>query len=152
MKSLLLSIFGLLVIQCGTDQGESIEYTYNILNASGKNVKLIPYVNGNKEVENSITLQNNQTFTKKYVYTPPGAAGFTMTGLFNKTAIGSITHVEVVFDNSKKVIYQGCTESNQCFNQPRNIFNPIYNDEQVETYTITSEDNQNAVSCNGNCY
>jgi len=140
------------MIQCGTDQGESIEYTYNILNTSGKNVRLIPYVNGNKELENSITLPNSQTFTKKYTYTPPGAAGFTMTGLFNKTAVGSITHIEVVFDNTKRVIYQECTETNQCFNQPRNIFNPVYNDKEVETYTITSEDSQNATDCGGNCY
>jgi len=38
------------------------------------------------------------------------------------------------------------------FNQLRNIFNPIYNDEQIETYTITPEDYQIATDCNGICY
>lgn len=34
----------------------------------------------------------------------------------------------------------------------RNIFNYDYNNETTETYTITIDDYQNAIDCNGNCF
>ncbi|RTY65577.1 hypothetical protein EKL97_14235 [Flavobacterium sp. LS1P28] len=63
----------------------------------------------------------------------------------------NLTHIEITFNNTKKVIYQECTATNQCFNQARNIFNPMFRDERTEVYTITPEDYQNAQDCGGNC-
>lgn len=165
MKTLLLLSFGLLTICCGTDQGESIDYTYSISNNAGQNIKLVPYINGVPEMENAITLANNEKFTKKYTYNPPGAAGFNMTGLFKATAAGSITHVGVIYNNNHinlfTVFSEQCPTCANIPNNPypiiyneniRNLFNISFNDEQVETYSITSEDYQNATDCGGNCY
>ncbi|SFM51959.1 hypothetical protein SAMN05444143_101378 [Flavobacterium succinicans] len=151
MKKIYCIIVALFMLMGCTDQGDKITYDYSILNTSGKKIVLIPYIGGVKEVQNAITLQQNEKFNKKYIYYPPGAKGYNMSNLFSKTAIGSLTHVEIIFDDIKKVIYQECTTTNQCFNQARNIFNPVFSDEQTEVYTITPEDYQNAQDCGGNC-
>ncbi|MBB1193021.1 hypothetical protein DNC80_04975 [Flavobacterium sp. SOK18b] len=150
MKKLLMLISAIIIIS-GCEPGSVIDYDYTIVNDSGKKVVLIPYIGGVKEVQNAITLQQNEKFNKKYIYYPPGAKGYNMSNLFSKTTIGSLTHVEIIFDGIKKVIYQECTATNQCFNQARNIFNPVFSAEQTEVYTITPEDFQNAQDCGGNC-
>lgn len=160
MKELLVIGCAFLVLQCGTDQRESIEYNYSIQNSSGKPVKMIPYVNGIKDIQNAINLAPGESLNKKYTYKAPGAAGYTMTEFF----VSHTDYVEFVYNNEKINIFS--TYSQQCttcptinssfpviYNEnPRNIFNVKYRDDQIETYTITPEDYQNATPCNGNCY
>ncbi|MBC7475127.1 MAG: hypothetical protein H7263_12605 [Candidatus Sericytochromatia bacterium] len=74
-----------------------------------------------------------------------------MTRLFNSNTVGLFTHLEFVFNNSKRMIYEECSVTSNCNFLPRNIFRPEFNNEQTEIYTITTEDYQNAVDCGGNC-
>ena len=154
MKIILITIVSFLMIRCGTDQGETKTYNYTIKNNSNLKVELVPYFNGIVNHNQKKILQKNEIIDLQKKVIAPYNDGINMTSFFttNQPYLGSITHIEVVFDNSKKVIYQECTDTNQCFNQPRNIFNPIYNDNETEVYTITTEDYQNATDCNGNCY
>jgi hypothetical protein len=62
-----------------------------------------------------------------------------------------VTRVEITFNNSKKMIHEGCTQANQCVIPSRDIYNPIFSDERAETYIITPKDYLNAVDCGGNC-
>ena len=137
--------------RCGPEMKEERKYHYKIVNKSGYQLKLVPYVEGQVEHENSIILENNQFIEKKQT-SFAGGFGLTMMNFFNKTYVGNITHLEIIFDNQKKIIYEECNPNNNCNAQPRNIFNSLYNNELTETYTITPEDYQNAVDCGGNCY
>lgn len=152
MKSLLLLFTGLLMMRCGTDQGAPLYYDYKIENNSTAKVDLIPYFNGQPNYNLRISMANSVVMRlQKEVY-PPYNDGLMMSNFFVTPESGVLTHVEIVFDNTKKVLYQECTETNECYSQPRNIFNPLYNGGEVKTYTITSADFQNAANCNGNCY
>ncbi len=140
------------MIQCGTDQEETKYFDYSIKNNSGSKIDLVPYFNGQANYSLKVSLAKDGIINLKKEVKPPYNDGLLMSSFFVTPSSGHVTHIEVVFDNKKRVIYQECMETNQCFNQPRNIFNPVYNDKEVETYTITSEDSQNATNCGGNCY
>ncbi|MBB1193023.1 hypothetical protein DNC80_04985 [Flavobacterium sp. SOK18b] len=148
MKKLIIIIL-FSVWSCVPDTEKS--YDYSIINTSGVNVELIPYVDGVKKMDDRMILQNNQVYNKKY--TAYGAGGYNMSSLLQNLtkAPGSVTHLEIIFNTAKKVVYQECTATNQCFNQARNIFNPVFSADQTEVYTITPEDFQNAQDCGGNC-
>jgi hypothetical protein len=62
-----------------------------------------------------------------------------------------LTHLEITFNNSKKIIYEECAINSNCNTLPKNIFRAEFSSEQTEVYTITPEDYQNAVDCGGNC-
>jgi hypothetical protein len=137
-----------------TEQGEDREFNYTITNNSGVKIEMIPYFSGVKDVTNRVILNNADLINKTYTDRPPYSAVFRMYKIpfvDASTNLNNLTHIEITFNNLKKIIYQECTETNQCFNQPRNIFNPIFSDERTEVYTITPEDYQNAVDCGGNC-
>ena len=149
------------MMRCGTDQGESIEYNFSITNSSGKTIKMIPYINGVKDTNYILTLTNGDTLNKKYTYRPPGAAGYSMTQFFPSNT----DYVAVVYNNEKINIYSVYSvQCNTCpvisnnsfpivFNEnSRNLFNVNFNDGQIENYTITVDDFQNATDCGGNCY
>ncbi len=149
MKNLLFIFIILLLSRC-TEQGEVRNYNYTITNNSGVMVEMIPYFSGVKDGNYKVIINNGEKFNKTYTDRPP-YKGLLMFAIPFYGSKSNLTHIEITFNNSKKIIYQGCTETNQCFNQPRNIFNPIFSDEQTETYIITPEDYQNAVDCGGNC-
>jgi hypothetical protein len=148
-KLIIFGLFGLL--SCGPESSEEKHYDYSVVNNSGVTVEIIPYVNGMKEVNNKVTLQNGEIFNKKYTDHAPYSGGLSMRNIFISNTIGLFTHFEFVFKNSKKVIYEECSEIFNCNSQSRNIFNASFNDEQTEIYTITPDDYQNAVDCGGNC-
>lgn len=56
-----------------------------------------------------------------------------------------LMHLEIVFKNSKKVIYEGYSEIFNCDSQPRNIVHGSFSNEQTEIYTITPEQYQNVI-------
>lgn len=58
-----------------------------------------------------------------------------------------LMHLEIVFKNSKKVIYEGSSENFNCDSQPRNIVYGSFSNEQTEIYTITPEHYQNVIDC-----
>lgn len=136
-----------------TEQGEDRKYNYTITNNSGVIIEMIPYYNGVKDIANKVILKNTDKINKIFTDTPPYGGGLLMQYIpFSDSSIqNNLTHVEITFNNSKKIIYQQCTESNQCFNQTRNIFNPIFSNERIKNYIITPEDLQNALDCGGNC-
>lgn len=150
MKKLMIFVlFGLL--SCWPESSEEKHYDYSVVNNSGVTVEIIPYMDGNQKINNKVILQNNQIYNKKYTdHAPYG--GFSMGSVFVLNTGSALTHLEFVFNNSKKVIYEGCSETFNCNSQPRNIFNGSFNGELTEVYTITPEDYQNAIDCGGNCY
>ncbi|MEN9913819.1 MAG: hypothetical protein RL528_553 [Bacteroidota bacterium] len=151
MKNLLFIFIILLLSRC-TEQGEDRYYNYTITNNSGVMVEMIPYFSGVKNLNYKITINNGGNINETYTDKPPYTGGLVMDAIpFSGSFQNNLTHIEITFNNSKKIIYQGCTETNQCFNQPRNIFNPIFSLERTETYIITPEDYQNAIDCGGNC-
>jgi hypothetical protein len=153
MKNLLF-IFIILVFSKCTEQGEDRKYNYTVTNNSGAMIEMIPYYGGTKDITNKVTINISDEINKTYTDRPPYGGAFRMqyAPFFGSSSIqNDLTHIEITFNNSRKLIYQECTETNQCFNQSRNIFNPIFSDERTETYTITPEDYQNAVDCGGNC-
>lgn len=150
MKKLIL-LFTFIVMACGPESTLEKKYDYSIINTSGVTVQIIPYTWDVKQVTDQVTLENNQIFNKKETVYAPYTGGLWMPSLFIEKALGRVTHVEIVFNNSKKVIYTSCLETFNCNIQPRNIFNTDFNDELIEVYTITAEDFQNAEDCGGNC-
>jgi hypothetical protein len=152
MKNLLFICMIFLLSRC-TEQGEDRKYNYTITNNSGVMIEIIPYYSGAKDITNKVILNNADKIDKTFTDTPPYGGGLLMQYIpFSGSSIqNNLTHIEITFNNSKKIIYQECTETNQCFNQSRNIFNPIFSNERTETYTISPEDYQNAVDCGGNC-
>lgn len=58
--------------------------------------------------------------------------------------------MEFVYNNHKKTVYHYCPDL-FIVNEQKNIFNYTYNNENMEVYTITSEDYLMAVNCGGNC-
>lgn len=77
-------------------------------------------------------MQDGEILNKKY--TDHASYGrYRMTGLFNSNTLGLFTHLEFVFKNSIKIIYEECSVTSNCNFLPRNIFRPEFNDEQTET-------------------
>ena len=155
MKKYLIIAIIFLAYGCGTDQGPTKIYNYTISNKSGYSIEIIPYNRqGNKEIDKKIILLNNQSLNQIHRDNPPYFS-FTMTQLLaNKLNVLFLDKIEIVFNNSKNIIY-----NNDCDNttgipgncSPRNIFLLKYSRDQIETYTITPEDYQNAIDCGGNC-
>ena len=155
MKKYLIIAIIFLVYGCGTDQAPPRFYDYTLLNNSGYNVEITPFNwQGNKLINNKITLLNNKSLNQKYRDDAP-YGGFGMKGLLSDNfKIGGWYKIEIVFNNSKKIIYNDdCTYNNGISTNcsPRNIFLLEYSNEKTETYTITPEDYQNAIDCGGNC-
>lgn len=151
---IILTLILLVIVGCGTDLGGERTFNYTIANTSGVKIEMIPYYNGAKDITNKVILNNADKINKTFTDIPPYSAYFRMYKIpfvDLSTNLNNITHIEITFNNSKKIIHEGCTQINQCSNQSRNIFNPIFSDERTETYTITPEDYQNAIDCGGNC-
>lgn len=152
MKHLIYIFVLTLLFSCGTDQGEERKYNYSIINKSGSTIEIIPYYDGIKKIEHKISINDNNLINKTYTEVTPYQGGLTMGGFFIKSSIiEPLTQVEIVFNNSKKVVYEVCSESFNCNADPRNIFNITHNLELIEIYTITPEDYTNATDCGGDC-
>lgn len=136
-----------------TEQGEERKYNYSIINNSGVTVEMIPYFSGEKDLKHKVILNNTDKINETYTDRPPYTAGQLTMPLtpFYDYKYYDVTRVEITFNNSKKMIHEGCTQANQCVIPARDIYNPIFSDERTETYIITPEDYQNAVDCGGNC-
>ena len=157
MKKLLMLISAIIIIS-GCEPGNIIDYDYTIVNDSGKTVILIPFLNGEKDLKNAITLNQGDKINKKYRYIPPGGAGYSMANLLNSDYIAFIYNNEKI--NIFSVYSEQCTTCPSISNSSiiikytennRNPFNSKFNDAQTEVYTITPEDYQNAQDCGGNC-
>ena len=153
MKKIVSIIIVVLLATSCTDQEGDRNYNYRISNNSGVVIEMMPFYNGVKDISNKVIVKNLADIKYQFTDTPPDGGGPRMEyiALTSSKIQNNLTHIEVFFDNKKKVIYQECTATNQCFNQPRNIFNPVFSAEQTEVYTITPEDYQNAQDCGGNC-
>ena len=148
MKKLIIIIL-LGLLGCGPESNEEKKYDYSVVNNSGVTVEIRPLVNGVKEINNKITLENGKVLNKKLTdHAPYG--GFSMGSLFTTTGC-CLKQIKIKYNNSKKVIYTPCNETFNCNTQPRNIFGSEFNNEQTEIYTITADDYQNAIDCGGNC-
>ena len=147
---LIIIIIATFAYSCGTDQGGKKNYDYSIVNSSGVKVELIPTLNGVKSLERKIILENRTVFNKKHTDYPIYTSPLNIPSIFSDFGKqGIITHLEITFDNTKKIIYSECPDF-ICSNV-KNIFHYKNNDNQTEVYTITPEDYQNAIDCGGNC-
>ena len=156
MKKIILIVLTTVFYSCGTDQGDPIFYNYTITNNSGATVEIIPFNRQGDKVNNKkIILLNNQSINQNFKDLGP-YVGYSMKGLlFNYFNNTPTTKIEITFINTKKLIYSECvhTASGLTLNcdELRNIFRNEYSAGKTETYTITSEDFQNATDCGGNC-
>jgi len=148
MKPLFFLSLLITLISCGTDQGEAKHYNYTIENKSNQKVDIIPFINGQVDYSAKVSIDINNSFNLQKDDYPPYQGGLVMYGIFlDPKTLGTLTQVEIVFNNNKKIIYNDCKQNGNCSSQPRNIFNPIYSNELNENYTITPEDYQNAIDC-----
>ncbi len=157
MKKLILLIVASIIIYA-CDPRPNIDYDYSIINNSGTTLTIIPYVNGNKDLQNAITLNQGDKINKKYTKIDPSDGGYSMANLLNSD------YVAFVYNNEKINIFSiysdKCTTcptiSNNSFGikyteNLRNPFNSEFSNETNEVYTIIPEDYQNAIDCGGNC-
>jgi hypothetical protein len=155
MKNYILLIFVALFYSC-TDQGEVKKYDYTIINNSGVTVDIIPYDEENDiNIQNKRTLLDGEKINKKLDVYPPYNDNLSLSGvLWGDLIYSRVPKAEIVFNNNKKVIYLNCTFSDlgitDCL-EPRSIFNPINNSGVIQVYTITPEDYENAIPCDGDC-
>lgn len=148
MKKLLLILIIPCFLGCGTDQGPAKMYNYSIVNNSSYSIEIIPYnIQGIKEIQRKIIIPIGGVFNKIHKNSPP-YFGFNFESLITLNAIYA-SKVEFIFNNSKKIIYEKCPNG-LCSNS-RNIFDFSNNIGQVQVYTITNEDYENAIDCGGNC-
>lgn len=148
----ILFSFFIILVFCSTDCGKPIQYDYSISNQSSTQIDLIPYIDGVRYISEKVTLNNGAVLKEAYKAYRPGGGGYHISYLLKTKTPGIITHIEIVFNNSKKTLFQQCTQGNDCNAQPRNPFNNSFNDGHTEVYTITPEDYASATPCNGSCY
>lgn len=148
MKNLLsLVVVSTILCSC-PDMGESKYYKYSIENKSGTHIEIIPYISNEKKIEQKKVIPNGGSLQKTLESPPPYTSALTMRHLITDSY--DLTGIEIIFDNNKKIIYEVCPNL-VCSNE-RNIFDIEYGNDEIEVYTITPEDYQNATDCNGNCY
>jgi hypothetical protein len=150
VKALLISL-PLCTILCSCPEtSEAVTLDYSIINQSGQKVEITVYVNDNRDETSKVTLLPGQKLQKEVRDEPP-YGGYSMWALFDTNKTGVKTDMEFVYNNHKKTVYHKCPDL-VCVNEPRNIFDYAYNNENTEVYTITPDDYANAVDCGGNCY
>jgi hypothetical protein len=89
----------LLLIGCGTEQGNGKSYTYTIKNESGKNITINSFRNTYPKIKPNITqLNNGQSITKHLRDTLP-PSGYDFAVFFNR-------FTWVNYNNEKKQILQ----------------------------------------------
>ena len=128
------------------DQRETLYYNYTIVNHSGAEVNIVPYVDGVAAPELKKVLPNGQLINKQLKDEPPYDVPLHMSQLVFPEAALNYTDFEFTFNNLKRVIHKDAEK-----NQARNIFNNNFNNDRTEIYVITPEDYANAVDCGGNC-
>ena len=148
MKKLLLLIPISIILCSCPDMGESKHYKYTIANNSGTNIEIIPYISGVKNINQKKIISNGDSLQKELEVQPPYTSGLTMRHLITDSY--DLTAIEIIFNNNKKIIYEVCP--NLICTNKRNIFDVESANDNIEIYTITPEDFQNATDCNGNCY
>lgn len=128
--------------------GETRFYNYSIVNNSGAEVNIVPYISGVAAPDLKIVLPNGQSINKVRKDQPPYQGQLYMSSLVYPEFPAGInyTQVEFTFNNSKRIIHKF-----EDRNQPRNIHNIEFNYDRTEIYVITPEDYANAVDCGGNC-
>ena len=86
-KLLIIILFGLL--GCGPESNEEKKYDYSVVNNSGVAVEIIPYMDGNKKIDNKKVLQNSQIYNRKYTdHAPYG--GFSMGSAYSGETVHPI--------------------------------------------------------------
>ncbi|WP_039965515.1 hypothetical protein [Bergeyella zoohelcum] len=145
MNKLLLFLSLVLLLSC-----ERKSYHYIIKNESGVDIEFIPYVDNVPNVQRKVTLLNNDKIDKTFVTVHLNDVYRLTHAIFGKVGL---SHVEIVFNNQKKIIYKNCIGTIvTCNENPKNVFHDDFFEKYNITYTVTVEDYQNAVDCNGNCY
>lgn len=151
MKYLYYLITVFIFIQCGepTDQGEPVNYDYQIVNSSGKKLTLFLYKDGYRDLSSKTVIDPGKGIYKHYKDGAP-YDGFTMWKIFPSTDSGNVTDLEIIYNTEKRTIYHRCSEG-FCPAGMKNIFSIDYNDNTTEVFEITSDDFQKADDCSGNC-
>jgi hypothetical protein len=137
MKNLLFTTMALLLIGCGTEQGNGKSYTYTIKNESGKNITINSFRNTYpKRLSPIITqLNNGQSITKTFEDTLP-PSGYDFAVFFNGDSL------VVNYNNEKKQIFTINNISSR---------NPFNYTGSIENFIFSEVDYNNSISCNNNC-
>ena len=148
MKTIILIVLATVFCSCGTDQGEARRYDYSVINNSGVSIEVIPYSDGLVKIDKKVVLNNAQKINKIDIDYPPYGE-LRMINVLHPAL--RVNKIDIIFNGTKKITYEDCSPTNNCSEQPRNIFNGEFQNERTEVYTITAEDLQNATNCGGNC-
>lgn len=153
MKKILLFSLFIFLTNCGTCDhcdDSPVQYEYTIKNISGVKIEIIPHKINSSGIDEillskRITIEDSKSYTEKY------SDGAPYDGYSFRDLLKNPSRIDIIFNDSKKIIFEECAYNGSC-SDPRNIFNYDYNNETTETYTITIDDYQNAIDCNGNCF
>ncbi|MDV7188456.1 hypothetical protein R3X25_14280 [Lutibacter sp. TH_r2] len=132
-----MTLIMLVLISCGTDQGEGTYYEYTIINNSGKNIKINSYRNSypKRDTPTTIDLQYGDELTKSFKDDLP-PRGYDFAVFFQGDSI------IINYNNERKKILTFPTENDR---------NPFFYTGTDVTFTFTQQDYENAEPCNGNC-
>lgn len=139
MSALLLTLFGCF----GTDQGKGKFFRFNVMNESGKVIKIAAYLSQYPKVAPIITtLDIGETITKTHQDGLPPSSPYSY-GAFLGDGENRRDSLKIIYSNSKIQFF-----TMECSEDKRNPLNfCVYNGTE-ETYIFTEEDYENAIPCN----
>ncbi len=141
MRKLFLFTIALLILSCGTDQGEIKKYTYTVINESGRSIKIKSYLTYNSRNPIITNLEIDQKIKKTHSDYPP-YFGYDFTSFFDGDSI------VIIYGKEKKESFKVNAD---CNSNERNPLNLCVYREREETFTFTINDFNNAEDCNGDC-
>ena len=142
-------------LSCGPDQG-SRTYIYTVRNESGVKVKIIGDIRPYED--HIINLTSEEELTRTYCdYSPP--RGYDFSYFFGSSdGKWDADSIRIVYNDSKFKVFNGYNGYNGYnssdrgnYLDARNPLGPNHRRGLQVTYTITKEDYENALDCDGNC-
>ena len=144
MKNIILLLLPLIILSCGTDQGEGKTYHYTVKNESGKSISIKAFKTSYPSVNDPRTtlLDIGEELSKTYKTPPPPPVE-----IYSFESFFEGDSIVVTYANEK---YQTFI-SNGCNGGETNPLNRCIYGSKVELFTFTEEDYENAEDCDVNC-
>lgn len=143
----LLSLLIIVVLGCGTDQGEKKTYSFTIVNDSGVPITIMSYIKDKPEMAPIvITLNEGEKFSKSIEEDlPPPPSPYTFGNLLG-TKNQKIDSIRVIYDNQRLEMFEV-----ECSENSENILNFCFYNSINQLYTFTSSNYNRAIICDGTC-
>lgn len=142
---IILFLFILCFLACGTDQGEIKTYTYIVRNESGVPIKVLAYNSLSitpNEIVYSTTLENGNEIKKTFQDGLPSRGYFFRNFFGNLNGRGNVTDsIKIIYNNLKYKSFN----SKDCTGGNRNPLNECLYRNTEETFILTPEDYANAI-------